>query len=395
MAATQVVGTPAPAPKAAPAPTPAEPSPVAEGGSEGGGLNALLETVTPDEVEGAEEESDSAAAESSAEASPGEAQAEAEPKKSQLETATSAEELFTEDALASPEGVTRARDVLRAAKKELNHRQAKLDRYELRLEARAKKEAGARDQQRTTLERVGAIGAALEREVHAVRSAPSARERLAALGRIAGVDGQQLFEELSLGVAQDGPAAAPSPAEVALQQRLDRLEKTRELDREAAGEAEVAGRARALERGIEQKMTEIAADCSNIEVYPVLAGKIQEGAFDASEAATFVADYMAAHYGRTKKSLARAEAIAILEARLVKATGQARRAEQSSERSSGTLPKVPSSPARSAGSRGVTVTPTIADRSAGKGRKLNERERIDEAARDPEFMAQLFGTHSR
>jgi hypothetical protein len=400
MAATPTIGTPPAAAKAAPAKPAPKPTPAAETTpevTEVGGLNALLESATPELVTEAESAAESDEAEEVA-SSPAasEHEASAEPAKSKLEEVTTSEELFADEALATPEGAQRARDVLRAAKKELVHRQAKLDRYELRLEARAKKDAGERDRSRAVVERAEAVGQAIEREIQISLTAPSARARLAALGKIIGRDGMAYFEELSLGIAQDGPGPAPSRTEKQLLERIDQLENGL-VARDGRAEAEaVAGRVRVLEAGVAQKMNEIAADCADEEAYPTLAGKIAEGAFDVSEAAEWVADQMKAHYTKTKKSLARAEAIRMLEARLVKALAGTERAGQSPERSSGTLPTVPSSPARRAGTRGITVTPTVADRSAGRGgRKLTEQERLDDAARDPDLMGALFGALSR
>jgi len=388
----------APTPKSTPAkgaPPPAAASPETLAAPAGETLNELLErgvTIEGEDegapaAEGTEDEAIETA--EAPEVEPSAANA-AKPEDA------SAEELFTAEALATPEGIGRAREVLQTAQKELSKRHAKLDRFELRLEARAKKDAVERQALAGEVDRTRKIGAAISAEIGVLLDpARPARERLASFGRIAGADGLQLFEELSLGVAQDGKAPPPTAGERALKQQLEELNAKLDRERGSRDEAAATGRVDALRGGIEAKMAEIQAECSNAEVAPNLAAGIADGKWDASEAAELVAAEMASHFKKTKKSLARADAIKTIEARLAKALGPSGRAGQSPESSSGTLPKVPSSPARRAGSRGVTVTPTLADRSSGRGRQLSDTERLDEAARDPELMDSIFGKLAR
>jgi hypothetical protein len=326
-----------------------------------------------------------------------------EPPKSDAEQALDVDEaLFTPEALATKEGVARAAEVTKAAVAAVKERNKILDRYDIRLkkkDERIKREASERqakdaeDRRAWEAEREPMRHAAQEviRELQILdpRSGASAVERFAALGRLnGGMDGRQLYEDWTLGIAADGKVPAPSRAEATLRAEIEQLRAA--LQQKLRGDEGAADQAKVeqLRQGVAGQMAEIKALAQNAEAYPAIAARVA-AADDDGETLDEVAEWVKramvkAHERGTP--LDKATAIGRVEARLARLTGGAPPAAKAAE--SGSSPK-PGSPARGAG-KGTTVLPTSADRSTGIVRApKTEAERDAENLRDPAFLDAL------
>lgn len=308
------------------------------------------------------------------------------------------EALFTPEALATKEGVARAAEITKVAVAAVKERNRILDRYDIRIKKRdekIKREAGERqardaaDRQAWESERAPMREAAQaviqELRILDARSGASAIERFAALGRLnGGMDGRQLYEDWTLGIAADGKVPAPSRAEAQLraeiQQLRGALHQKLQGDTEAQGQAQVAN----LKQGIAGQLAEIRTLAQNAETFPAIAARVEADPETLDEIADWVKRAMRKAYD-SGTPLDKATAIGRVEARLARLTGAAPAAATVAE----TGISKPGSPARGAG-KGTTVLPTSADRSTGTIRApKNEAERDAENLRDPAFLDAL------
>jgi len=312
------------------------------------------------------------------------------------------EALFTDDALAAPEGVTRAAEVVKAAADAVKERNRVLDRFDMRIkrkDEKVKRELAEGTtklaQDRRALEhefapiRQAARDVSAELQILDPRSGASAVERFAALGRLnGGMDGRELYEHWTLGIAADGKVPAPSRAEATLRAEIDQLraalQQKLEGDTTAAEQAKVAE----LRQGVAGQLAEISTMAQDAEKYPTIAARVAEAEDDGETLAEVVewvkrAMVKAHEAGRP---LDKATAIGRVEAKLARLSGKPATAATAAESGSSTNP---GSPARGAG-KGTTVLPTSADRSTGIVRTpKTERERDAENLRDPAFLELL------
>lgn len=329
--------------------------------------------------------------------------AEPEPAKSEPESALDVDEaLFTDEALSTKDGVARAAEIAKVAVTAVKERNKILDRYDIRLkkkDAKIKIEASERqardaedrrawEQEREPM-RQAAQDVLRELQILDARSGASALERFAALGRLnGGMDGRQLYEDWTLGIAADGNVPAPSRTEAALNAQLAELRA--QLQQKLEGDTSQAARAQieTLKHGIAGQMAEIKTLAQNAESYPAIAARVADAGDDGEtleEIAEWVKRAMVkAHSSGTP--LDKATAIGRVEARLARLSGKPVAATTVAE--SGSSSK-PGSPARGAG-KGTTVLPTSADRSTGIVRApKTDAERDAENLRDPAFLDAL------
>jgi hypothetical protein len=293
---------------------------------------------------------------------------------------------FSDAALKKPEGIKRAREIVLAARKGVQQRQKRLDRFDTRLHKREKGFRAWSDGQRQEIEQ----GQTLARHVSSLLTQArngTAAERLAALSSLSGVPGLELLEELNMGVLSDGKK--PNNPEVAqLRNELARLYA-------AINEKERKEQEAVEQREHKHKRTRVAAHAeeaaelgADAEKYPAVAAEIEKwGEPMREQVGDWVVRHITDHYKRTGERLDKAKALGRLNARLVKRAG----APPSEPRKGSSVrdpAKSPVAQRRSAG-RGVTVTPDLADRSTGVERKLSREERIAELARDRDAMKSL------
>jgi hypothetical protein len=221
------------------------------------------------------------------------------------------------------------------------------------------------------------------------RSGASAVQRFAALTRLnGGLDGRQLYEEWTLGIAADGKVPEASRSEKALHDRIAQLEGAlrQKLEGDAtAGEQAQQVQVENLNAGIEQL---IRQEAGLAEKYPEIAARAEGD--DAEEFMSDLVAWVRKDLKRAVKAgtpLDKATAIGRVEARLARLSGG--RPVAAAEAAESGSSKSPGSPVRGAG-KGTTVLSTSADRSTGHVREpKTEEERDAENLRDPQFRAAL------
>jgi hypothetical protein len=203
------------------------------------------------------------------------------------------------------------------------------------------------------------------------------RTRLDALGRLAGADGAELFEQLTLEMARGGKKPELSPSEKALKAELDELKgyiRTREQQAQQAREE------RAQAQFIAQRKAQLAEVGSDAEQFPHLSE------YDPEEIADALADLKTQVYTQRGKVISDAQAAAMLEQDLEQreAQRQQRRAERGGPRgSAGLEPRAASAakPAQAQSSppnRGRSLAPALSNQSITT-RDLEEDETEDAA----------------
>lgn len=302
------------------------------------------------------------------------------------ENRLASEEAFSEAALKTAAGVKRAREIVLAERKAVDQRQKRLDRFDTRLHKREKGHRARVAAEAQEIEQQKAIGRHVVSLVAQTRKGTAA-ERLAALSALAGQPGLEFLEELNMGVLADGKKST-SPEIERLRGELQRLESALvEKQQQEERAAEQRDQQVKLDR-VAQHRVEAAELGADAEKYPAVAAEIKKwGASMREQVGDWVVRKITTHYQRTGQRLDKAKALAILNARLVKAVGGAPSEPRKGSAVRDSV-KSPVAQRRSAG-RGVTVTSDLADRSTGIERELSREERIDELSRDRDALRDL------
>lgn len=315
-------------------------------------------------------------------------------KKPAPDTNEEAEEAaFSEEALATPEGLAAAREIVRAARAAAEKRNHVLDRYDMRSKNRLAEAKQLKEASEARSQQVETVAQAIARDLHIFREpGMTAKEKLGALSRLAGGrPGHEVLDELTAGILSDGKEQPADPRVRELEQRLATSEQRWAEFLQQQEAAKVQGQTEAQKRQIAQVFTQIQEEAADAETYPTIAAGLDAEDWTPEEVAELVAGadgLMVKHFRRTGERLDKSEALRILDGRLARYRGTVERAPQGVT-GIGTA-KRPGSPARGAG-RGTTITPSVADRSAGSVRTLETREkRLADLQRDPAALKQLF-----
>lgn len=188
------------------------------------------------------------------------------------------------------------------------------------------------------------------------------KERIAALGRMGGVDGLELWEELTLEMAAGGKKQELTPGEKALKAEVDALKAKLTRD-------ELAVELRNQERFIAQRKEELGELGSDAELYPELS------AFEPDEIGDALAEVLSRVYNETGKRISDAKAAQMLEQDL---------AERKAKRGSGlgTRAVKPAKPEQAQSpppQRGRSLAPGLSTQSASR-RELTDDEIQEDAA---------------
>lgn len=358
------------------------PATEAEQSTEPKGLNQLLEELPAKEKKTDEGEEDTQP----------DAAAPKPPKESKKELAKkataelSSDDIFKDEALATPEGIKRAREIALTAKTALEDRHRRLDSLDLRLkgeERQLKTDRAAFDTER---ERMRAIGQSFMRDIATIRGQRTAApvEIMATFDRMAGGTGDaragiELLEAIQIAVGRDGKPAEKSRTELEWERKFQELAERDKQREERLRLALEERQASELEQTIEQEELRIGGLANNPANFPGIAGFIAEGGTDVAGVGKWVADALEDARARGEV-LDIAEVLSTLESKLAKFAGAQRPAESGREAARA-----------SAGAKKSTVLSDDADRSTGRGRKLTHEERLDAIARDPAAMKSIFG----
>lgn len=367
-------------------------------------LNALLERRQPlkpkkkaaaksEEPDGPDDETEE---EEGEEAPDAEAKA-PEPKPEEV----TAEKLFTDEALETPEGIKRAREVLLHAKKQVEITQRKLDRGNVRLRGAERAllakqtEVGQREERANKFINIG--GQFME-SMNIIKGAREAKPEtiMAHLDKLAGGNGDhragtELMEQILVAVAADGKAPQPSRHEQALRSEIEQIRKQREADLAAAQAERIAIEERGLKNSIGQGTKALKTMALNANAYPAIAAAIADpqSDVDGDGVVSYLVELLEAHFEENQAPLDWGSAIGMLESKLSRFYGK--RPAQAEHGSGQPIRPRQGAPRRSA----PTVLPASADISNGRGRPLSHEENLAELARDPDFMGQLFGKAAR
>jgi hypothetical protein len=357
-------------------------------------LNALLERRQPPATKKKKEKAEAEAAEPEQEATEEAPEPEAEAKPADPNEVTT-DTLFADEALGTPEGVKRARDVIMAAKADLEKRHRRFDRADIKLK---KREQATEQRERQVVQReqgvqrIQKLGQAFMEKMDIIRGArvSSPATIMAMLDELAGgtgdvAAGNRLAEDMLIAIHADGKAPEPTRAEKELRAQVEQIRRQREADMAAAQAERLALEENHLRGSITQAQRTIGVTALNAAAYPSISAAVADGeaGITPDSVVEYVTDMMEAHYEEHGAPLDMREAIGILEKKLARFYGQ--RAPQG-ENGSGQPNRSRNGAQRRAA---PTVLPANADQSSGRGRPLTHEERLDELARDPEFFSEL------
>jgi hypothetical protein len=293
-----------------------------------------------------------------------------------------ADQLFTDDAISTPEGMRRAIEIARFAKKHVEEeakrvesRSKKLDSFDIRLKKR-EKVVVAGEQKIAQQERIAraVIG---ELQIIAGARASDPMQILRSLDKLGGGNGsvergRELFEAMSMAYARDGKLPEKTRGEAELERQIEALRQERLRERQEMEEQRDA-------QTLAQSLREVAlleanaGNRANVPQNPWISRYISEGRFSEADAGKWIGDLM------HSEGLDLSSAIGILESRLVPpGTKPAPQGEPGA---------APSKPRPNAKPALTTVLPTAADASSGSARELSPDERRARNARDPDFFA--------
>lgn len=357
-----------------------------------GALDAIGATETPPETQEADPETvettetevevpaegDEATQEGEKEAEHAEKPSKTEPEKAKE---PSTDELFTDKALSTPEGIKKAREVTLEERQRLFKLQRKLDGIDIRQKERAKKfdqtkETWLRDRRQDE-----AFVQDVRNTVQLIRTG-SAAQRVEALGRLTGQTGQKAYEELSFGIIHDGKKQT-SPEFEAMQQQIQGLYGV--IDRLVQGTQQQQQQAEHQRTSafVQQRLGEMVEAGKDATAYPHLADFIAAGREQE------VRDYLQEIYDEHGKTVGTvlddAQALGRIERELTQALG----ARAAKPTSLGT-PQKPGGQQAQRTPAHKAIPPSLAGRSRGAVRDMTDDERLDELSRDPEFLS-AFG----
>jgi hypothetical protein len=281
------------------------------------------------------------------------------------------EELFSDKALASPEGVKAARDHLREGKRELHGMWLNTSQRKERFE---RVKGAVLEEKRLYT----ALNNQIAADVQALFTG-DANTVVGTLGRIARRDPVKLLEELNLNIASNGKPREASPEVRALQSRLDQLVnhlQTRDQ------QAQTQQQARFVEHRAQQMVQQVA---QAPEHYPRLA-QLASGNPQATAEAIKEAKF--AYFQQHQVPLDDAQTYATIEAELESLGFQA----TPRNGAGGQAPSVSQSanPARVAHRPPISPSPSQSTQIAHV-REMTDDERVAELAADPRELEKLFG----
>jgi hypothetical protein len=363
---TQNVTNPAPSPA-----TTESPAEVPELSSEDA-LSAALGAITPESDDPTEQTSDE---DPGGPAKKPEEAPKAEPKPAK----GSLDELFTEEALSTAQGVKAAREALQ------RHRR-KVEGFNIRLEKKARTWETKKAEELQALQNDRATARFLQAQLGVLRTG-SATQVLESLGQLTGKTGRQVFEEITQAVLRDGKTVKVSPEVEALRSELAELrgflEQGQQRQNEAASEAERAEKLAFVDR----RQQEIVAAASNAESYPHLSHYASLGR--GNEIATYATQLKRAAREQGQ-NLDDAAALGIIESELAQLVPTAGAPKAGATRNTGQDPAKKPDGGQSRRAQTVSIAPSSA-RSHSTVRDMTDEERLEDLKRDTDFINSLFG----
>jgi hypothetical protein len=341
-------------------------------------LDPLVAAISelPDVPEVSEETGDDAPAEETTEA-PAETETTEEKPATEAAATPAVDEakLFSDEALATKDGVKAAAAHLKAKQKDVQTRELIVSKRVSKLRAKVQAFGAEKEAVQKERETVATFGRQIQQDVAALQRG-SAQEVLAALGRITGRDAKEIYREISHLMVTNGQSNGKANPEVAeLRAKLEAMEQARAQEQTAAQEALLAQQEN-------QAMDRIYAVGTSAAQFPAIAAAVAANPSLKAEVREWLAENVRARYnGVAYDPSNEMEAAKELEHLLVAARQPAGTTGATSAKSdTGPAPKV-TKPAASI---------TSAERSAPAQRKpRNDGATTDELANDSQFMHAL------
>lgn len=309
--------------------------------------------------------------------------------------AVTAEALFADEALSTPEGLKRAREVVMYAKTELEKGWRQADRVDARGRRNLAAAEAKEKQTQALAEKVGHIQRAFHEKLSTVRGDRVANpmQIMANLDYLAGGQGDAqaghaLLEACLLAVGRDGKPQAETEGEKRLRLQFERVEAERRQEREQGETARLDYQIREREHGVAQREFQIGSGAVTSGSYPGIAGFAAKNGQQqtAVSVGKWVSDYVY-EAAKAGERLDVSEALSILEDRLSPYAGS--RAAQAVDDGDQSQTVASAGTRAHSGARQSTVLPSDADRSSGASRKETPEERRARMARDPELLRRL------
>jgi hypothetical protein len=294
-----------------------------------------------------------------------------EPTEAKPEPGKPKDDPFTDEALATPEGIARARDAVREL-------QRKHDRAYLKIQEREQKFGHKLANWKQERDQTLAFTQAVKADLNLLRQG-DAGQAIEALGRLTSKDPIKVLEEIQLNIARNGKRNEPSPVEAELRSELAQLKG---LIEQRAQDEQRAQQIAHEEAFVNLRRQEILTAAADSNVYPHLsrfaAAKAQE-VFDhivemkteAQQRGEFLDDVTALQELDKELSQYAPPPQQVKEAGLATSAPSGQKPVQ----------QVRSSPGRS-------LNPSLAQRT-GSVREKTDEDRLAELANDPDFLRNL------
>jgi hypothetical protein len=295
--------------------------------------------------------------------------------------AAAEEDIFSDAALATPEGIGKARTRLQEDQQKHFRKARELDGRDIRLKNKEQKLAHDKQEWVRNKGQDVAFIQDVRNTVNLIKTGTAA-QRVEALGRLTGLPGQKAYEELSFGIIHDGKKQPLSPEMAAMQQQIEGLHGVIEkLIAQQQGER-TATEQQQQRAFIAEQQTKLITAGKDAAKYPNLAHFIGSGR--EREVSAYLTEMKIEHHEQTGTLLDDGEALGRIERELTQALG----ARAAKPTSSGPPSKPGGHQAqRTPGHK--AIPPSLAARSGGAVRELTHDERLDELSRDSEFLALL------
>lgn len=284
-------------------------------------------------------------------------------------------ELFSEQALATPEGVQKARTYVQQRQSKLDGIGQRLSEEKTQLKSERETLVRAYNDAKSEIDGHRAVAQKLVGALERLNNPASTEDFLNALGEIAGRPGIEIWEQGAQFMVNGGKRPPPSRETEQLRNELAGLRRElaeREETKESARLDEETERMKSVVARRSEEITTAAKDGTK---YPELAKSVRLGLGENIVAE--VAGMKRAAKAKGQR-LGDAEALGIIEGELKKLTATGARA--------------PASPAEasSAEARVSSIAPSMT-RSAGASREKTEAELADDLARDPAALGTILG----
>lgn len=294
-----------------------------------------------------------------------------EPQKEVAKPTFDDDAAFADEALSTPEALRSARELIQEQRRTSQRKYLELQKRETRFK---QKQASVLQLQDNLRAQFGA----LQNDIQALRNG-DASTVLGALSRLSGgKNATELFEEISINLAQNGKKRAPSPEVEELRAHVAQLEARLQSD-------ELSKQQQETQSLIAQEKREIVRLASDAETYPVLASFATD---NPQGVANDVAQYILEHHRRgvtLDYPTALGNIESELRARFERIQPKIAPHNGDAGREAGAVanPEVPQV--------GKSLTPSLATQSAGISRAASDEELLKKATQElpTEFWAQF------